>query len=370
MTFKIGNKELRNFGKPFIVAEIGANHNGSLELAKKLIKKLKMASVDCAKFQFWSKQNLFSESMYENNTKLEKQLDSWAFGNTEMMEMKKYCDKNNIMFACTPISKENVDFLVDELHVDFVKVASMDINNHPFLRYIAKKEKPIILSTGTATLSEIDEAVLKQIHGNAATLHDAGLSFALSSGGNYEDFLENLRHAVGAGLDKEVALAKITREPAVILGLGEILGTAETGKIANLIMTDGDLFADSTKVKMVFIDGRKHEITEPERPAEETTQGIDGKWDATVFSPEGDYPLTMTLELSGTKVTGTVISDLGESSIMGGTFRDNSLSFTTDAGGMYVSFVGTLSGDSISGTVEVGDMGVMDWKAVRPKNEF
>jgi N-acetylneuraminate synthase len=159
MKIKIGNKEISNFGEPFIVGDIGANHNGDLEMAKTLIKTLKATGADCAKFQLWSKENLFSKSLYESNKELEEQLDSWAFGNDEMITLKKYCDENNIMFACTPISKENVDFLADELDVDYIKVASMDVSNHPFLKYVAEKEKPIILSTGTATLSEIDESV-------------------------------------------------------------------------------------------------------------------------------------------------------------------------------------------------------------------
>ena len=159
MNVKIGNKEISNFGEPFIVGDIGANHNGDMELAKKLIKTLKATGADCAKFQLWSKENLFSKSLYESNKELEDQLDLWAFGNDEMIRLKEYCDEINIMFACTPISKENVDFLVDDLDVDYIKVASMDVSNHPFLEYVAKKEKPIILSTGTATLSEIDESV-------------------------------------------------------------------------------------------------------------------------------------------------------------------------------------------------------------------
>ncbi len=63
------------------------------------------------------------------------------------------------MYSCTPVTEENVDFLIDELDVEFMKVASMDVTNYPFLRYIAKKGKPIVLSTGAATLGEIDEAV-------------------------------------------------------------------------------------------------------------------------------------------------------------------------------------------------------------------
>lgn len=158
-TVKIGKKKLHNFGETFIIAEIGANHNGSIDLAKKLIKSAKEGGTHSAKFQLWSKTNLSSKPMYEGNAELIKQLDTWAFGYEEMREMKKYCDQNDIMYSCTPVTEENVDFLIDELDVEFMKVASMDVTNYPFLRYIAKKGKPIILSTGAATLGEIDEAV-------------------------------------------------------------------------------------------------------------------------------------------------------------------------------------------------------------------
>jgi len=75
------------------------------------------------------------------------------------VEMKKYCEEVDIGFSSTPFSKQEADFLVDKLDVDFIKVASMDLNNYPFLRYLSKKGKPMILSTGMSTLSEIDEAV-------------------------------------------------------------------------------------------------------------------------------------------------------------------------------------------------------------------
>jgi len=158
-TVKIGKKEIQNYAEPFVIAEIGANHNGNLDLAEKLIKNAKKAGADSAKFQLWSKTNLSSRPMYENDPGLIQQIESWAFGNEEMIKMKKICDQNNILFSCTPVTKENVDFLVEDLQVEFMKVASMDVTNYPFLEYIAKKDIPIIMSTGAATLSEVDEAV-------------------------------------------------------------------------------------------------------------------------------------------------------------------------------------------------------------------
>jgi sialic acid synthase SpsE len=156
---KIGDKQIYNFGKPYIIAEIGANHNGSIKLAKKLIKQARSVGADSAKFQSWSKKNLFSKNIYESNPELERQLDAWSLNYIQFIELKKTCDKEDITFSCTPISKEDVDFLVEELGVDFIKVASMDLNNLPFLKYIASKHKPIILSTGLGSFEEIQKAV-------------------------------------------------------------------------------------------------------------------------------------------------------------------------------------------------------------------
>lgn len=73
--------------------------------------------------------------------------------------MKQFCDDIGIEFASTPFSKKEVDFLVDVLKVKFIKVASMDLNNYPFLEYMPKKGLPIVLSTGLSEMSEIDEAI-------------------------------------------------------------------------------------------------------------------------------------------------------------------------------------------------------------------
>ena len=77
----------------------------------------------------------------------------------ELTEMKNYSQKLNLDFAVTPFSKKEVDFLVDKIDIEFIKIASMDLNNYDFLEYVSKKKKSIVLSTGLSNLSEIDEAV-------------------------------------------------------------------------------------------------------------------------------------------------------------------------------------------------------------------
>jgi len=164
-------KEIANYHQPYVIAEIGANHNGDVNLAKKMIDQAKEAGCDCVKFQSWTKDSIFAKEVYEqnyflkddyrdrNDYTLEEIVEDFSLQESELYALKQYCDHVQIDFASTPFSKKEVDFLVDELKVNFIKVASMDSNNYPFLDYIARKGMPVMLSTGLSTMSEIDEAV-------------------------------------------------------------------------------------------------------------------------------------------------------------------------------------------------------------------
>lgn len=176
---KIGKYEVENFQEPFIIAEAGSNHNGQLDLAKKLVDKAVECGAHSIKFQAFD-LDLFSDLCYEDHPKRaelmqkSKELEYWftkrhpelkkemlqnIFKKEFFVEIKKYCDEKGIIFFCTPLSYDAVDFLVDELGMEFIKVASMDLNNYPFLEYIAKKGKPVVLSTGMGDFSEIAKAV-------------------------------------------------------------------------------------------------------------------------------------------------------------------------------------------------------------------
>ncbi len=150
---------------PYIIAEIGVNHEGNLPLAKKLIELAKEGGAHAAKFQtykadriaskhspaYWDLASESTESQFE----LFKKYD--AFGEKEYRELAAHCEKVGIEFVSTPFDKDAVEFL-DPL-MPFFKIASADITNKPLLRQIASKGKPVILSTGAATLEEIDSAV-------------------------------------------------------------------------------------------------------------------------------------------------------------------------------------------------------------------
>lgn len=162
----IGNNE-----KPYIIAELGSNHNGDMELAKKLIYQAKEAGCNCVKFQSWSKDTVFSKKVYDDNYflnddyrnrddyTLEEIVEEFSISENELIEMKKICDEIGIDCTSTPFSRREVDVLTDVMKVPFIKVASMDLNNYDFLEYIAKKNVPILISTGLSDLSEIDKAI-------------------------------------------------------------------------------------------------------------------------------------------------------------------------------------------------------------------
>ena len=165
------NRKVGSDHPPYIIAELGSNHNGDMEIAKKLIKSAKSSGADCVKFQSWSKETIFSKLKYEENFfladdyrnrkdyTLEEIVEEYAISEDELFEMKEYSSKIEIDFASTPFSVKEVDFLLDELDAPFVKIASMDVNNYPYLDYVAKKKKPIILSTGLSNLSEVNKAI-------------------------------------------------------------------------------------------------------------------------------------------------------------------------------------------------------------------
>ncbi len=163
--------KIQEYGKPYIIAEIGSNHNGDMELAKKLIDAAKACGADCVKFQSWSKDTIFSKKVYADNYflrddyrnrtdyTLEEIVDAYSIDRADHFLLKEYCDSVGIEFNSTPFSKGELDLLVDELQVRFIKIASMDLNNIPFLTYVARKGRPVVISTGLCGLAEVSDAV-------------------------------------------------------------------------------------------------------------------------------------------------------------------------------------------------------------------
>lgn len=163
----IGRKMVGGGGPCFIIAEAGVNHNGRLKLAKELVDAAKNAGADAIKFQTFKTEDLVTEGAatagyQKKNTGKEesqfKMLKKLELSEKDFIKLKKYCDRKNILFLSTPHTENAIDFL-ERLRVSAYKVASGDLTNLPLLEKISKKKKPIILSTGMATLDEVREAV-------------------------------------------------------------------------------------------------------------------------------------------------------------------------------------------------------------------
>ncbi len=166
--FKIG-KRLVGINHPtYFIAEIGANFDGSIEKAKKLIDAAKASGADCAKFQTFKSEKIVSDKGYARMT-MHGVHGTWdksvgeTFKEVEFpvewhQEIADYCKKVDIDFSTSPYFKEAVDLCVD-LKVPFIKIGSGEITWLEMIDYIARKGLPIMLATGDATMSEIDDAI-------------------------------------------------------------------------------------------------------------------------------------------------------------------------------------------------------------------
>ena len=164
---KIGNREIGGNAPAYIIAEMSANHAGSIENAKKIIHAAKEAGADCVKIQTYTADTLTidCDKPYfqvgagtwdgENLYRLyQKAYTPWEC----QPELKKEAEAIGIDFFSTPFDKTSVDFL-EEMGIGFYKIASFEIVDIPLIKYVASKGKPIIMSTGMASLAEIEDAV-------------------------------------------------------------------------------------------------------------------------------------------------------------------------------------------------------------------
>ena len=202
--------------KVFVIAEIGNNHNGSIDLAKKLVDLAVEAGADCAKFQM-----RFLDEVYRKRS-LEKSGDDLSAEYTidllkkfeltleQHKELKRYCDSKNIFYMCTPWDEKSLDVL-DSMGVQGFKVASADLTNLPLLKAITAKNKPMILSTGMSNESEIklvsdflkkNNASFSFLHCNStypAPFHSINLRF-MNNLNSYSDIFGYSGHERGIGV--------------------------------------------------------------------------------------------------------------------------------------------------------------------------
>ena len=209
-----------------------------------------------------------------------------------------------------------------------------------------------------------------------AALAKAGVKFAFYDGGITapKDLLKAVKKSIDAGLAPDAALRALTLSPAEIFGVSDRLGSIENGKIANLIVTDHDLFDEKVKIKIVFVDGRRFEIREPEKPKDPPKGNLTGKWKLAYTTPEGAEESTadLTMESDGT-LSGTVSGKRGTTSIISGYLSADKFSFTInipiDGSPADVTFSGTFDGTSLKGSISVQGF-TIDFTGTKPSAQL
>lgn len=161
--------------KVFIIAEAGVNHNGSLEVAKKLVDKAVEAGVDAVKFQTFKTENIVcktaAKAEYQKDTTDAEESQFEMLKKLELTpqmhdELIKYCKEREIQFLSTPFDLDSIDYL-NSLDIPIMKVPSGEITNYPYLKKVGMTKKPVILSTGMSELEELRDAVkVLQDNGN------------------------------------------------------------------------------------------------------------------------------------------------------------------------------------------------------------
>jgi imidazolonepropionase-like amidohydrolase len=240
---------------------------------------------------------------------------------------------------------------------------------------LVKQNVPVLLSLNlprrtTAAIPEADPEPMRvlrervEAQQTAGKLAKAGVRFAFESGSltNISDLMTNVGRVIENGLPATDALRAFTIWPATILGVENQLGSIETGKIANLTVTRGDLFDRNSRVVHVFIDGRPVDLRpESSRGGPGSRNTLSGTWNVTVNLGQGEKTATLTLTQEGERLSGTIAGALGAGDI--------SNASTTAAGEVHftvpleiegqtkeATFAGTLAGDQIRGSVTVVGM--------------
>ena len=192
-----------------------------------------------------------------------------------------------------------------------------------------------------------------------AALANAGVKFAFYSGGMAapKDILKAAKKSMDAGLAPEAALRALTLSPAEIYGVADRLGSIENGKIANLVITDGDLFNEKTKIKYVFVDGRRFDSREPEKPKDPPKGDLTGKWKLAYTSPEGAEESTADLTMASDGTLSGTISTVkrGTANIISGYLSVDKFSLLINipiqGSPSDVTFTGTFDGTSLKGII-------------------
>ncbi|MFM7820213.1 MAG: N-acetylneuraminate synthase family protein [Actinomycetota bacterium] len=274
---KLGDRIVGETDLPYVIAEIGVNHEGSLHNAKLLIESAKRGGADAAKFQtykagliaskfspsYWDTTKEPTTSQYELFTKYD------SFGQAEYAELAKHCADCGIEFVSTPFDLGAVDML-DPL-MRFFKIASADITNPPLLKKVAKTGKPVILSTGASNVEEIDAAlqILRSAGAKEICLMHCILNYPTRNENAYLGMLQDLRTRYSDVLlgysdhtlptESMTSLVAANLLGAVVLEKHFTLDKTLPGNDHYHAMDEGDLARFQTNIRIV------HELVGPTR---------------------------------------------------------------------------------------------------------
>lgn len=230
---------------------------------------------------------------------------------------------------------------------------------------------------GSAVWSQMTDAdrekAEKELYpGNAKTLADADVSFAFASlgSGGPKELVENVKKAVEAGLSPERAVRAMTIDSANLLGVDEVLGTLEHGKIANLVISEGELFTDEAKIKFVFADGRRFEVKDPKlAEGDAPTVNVSGKWEIKM---EGGMAAgqtsVVTFAQEEASLSGSVMMMERQIEFSDGTVAGNEIAFemalSFGSRSFDLFFTGAVEGDTMRGSITT-PMGAIPYSAKR-----
>lgn len=152
----------------YVIAEAGVNHNGDVELARQLIDAAKAAKADAVKFQTFKTEKILTrtasmadyqkENLGSEDTQFQ-MIKALELSHADFAALQTYAESIGIDFLSTPDDEDSLDFLADTMDLPWLKIGSGEVTNLPFLRRIAEKQKPMILSTGMSTIGEVERAV-------------------------------------------------------------------------------------------------------------------------------------------------------------------------------------------------------------------
>jgi len=237
---------------------------------------------------------------------------------------------------------------------------------------LAAAGRALIISTGFPEKPELDDedeqlSVSRQTMRRyldapegPAKLHEAGIEFALTTSGldTKSTFHKQMRKIVEAGLPEDVALAALTTVPARLLGIDRVVGTLAPGKIANLVVTDGPLFAEKTKIREVFVDGTRHELEVKDKPKGDPNAVVDprGTWVVAIKMGSRTIEREWTIEGSEGAYKGTAETGGGIVSFASIELEGNVMTviFPSRQGRPSMEVIVIIEGESFTGSAEMG----------------